>query len=300
MTANESRPTTSGGTGAPSSTVWRRERLLRIGSSYTLPGHEDPNATAPLDNDDERTPLHDVRESARSRSYGTLPRAPPGSTRRPASASRRGRPQELHLGSLPPRNAVSTPGSPLTPSFIRERLSSRFGSQRPISAYDVPKAEVEEDISTKINGVRVWYSSFSSIDWMHDIIKDSARYARLRRRKSLRARLRLALDRALGWIIVTIVGILTAIVAFLVVRSEQWLFDLKEGYCASHWSKAKRFCCPQLSDETTMAEECTAWRSWPEAFKLEEGEAGADAVKYVAWAVIAVRPLAYAHLTSRH
>ncbi|KIY73112.1 hypothetical protein CYLTODRAFT_417357 [Cylindrobasidium torrendii FP15055 ss-10] len=289
MTGSESRPTTSGGLGAPSSTTWRRERLLRIGSSYTLPGHEDPSTVAALDNDDERAPLHGARETVRSRSYGTLPRHPPfGSTRRPASTSRRGRPQELHLGSLPSRNAVSTPGSPLTPSFIREQFTARFGSQRPISAYDVPKPEVEEDISTKINGVRVWYSSFSSIDWMHDIIKDSARYARLRRRKSVRSRLRLALDRALGWIIVTVVGILTAIVAFLVVRSEQWLFDLKEGYCAGHWSKAKRFCCPQLVDETAVAEECTAWRSWPETFMLEEGEAGADAVKYVAWAVIAL------------
>lgn len=43
---------------------------------------------------------------------------------------------------------------------------------------------------------------------------------------------------------VSIVGFLTAILAFCIVRTEQWLFDIKEGYCGSAWYKAKRFCCP--------------------------------------------------------
>ena len=58
-------------------------------------------------------------------------------------------------------------------------------------------------------------------------IKDSARLLRLRRRRSPRGKARAAADRSIGWIIVTLVGLLTALVAFLIVRSEQLLFDLK-------------------------------------------------------------------------
>ncbi|KAK7472833.1 hypothetical protein VKT23_000940 [Stygiomarasmius scandens] len=131
----------------------------------------------------------------------------------------------LRLGR-PSNNLYTAPPSPT--SF---RTYSRLTAQRPISAYDAPLADKNDgeqasdsDMDAKINGIRVWYSSFSSIDWLHDAIKDSVRFSRLRRRRtSIRARLRLAFDRSLGWIVVTVVGLLTAVIAFLVVRSEQWL-----------------------------------------------------------------------------
>jgi chloride channel 3/4/5 len=151
-------------------------------------------------------------------------------------------------------------------------------------------------MDAKINGIRVWYSSFSSVDWLHDAIKDSVRFAKLRRRKSIRARIHLLFDKSLGWIIVTIVGFLTAVIAFMVVRTEQYLFDLKEGYCLAGWYKAKRFCCPPV-DETqyflldfTNEAECLAWRSWSEAFSWRAGDTGEQFVQYVAYAVVAVSP----------
>jgi chloride channel 3/4/5 len=83
--------------------------------------------------------------------------------------------------------------------------------------------------------------------------------------------MRSATDRFIGWIIVTIVGFLTAIAAFLVVRSEQWLFDIKYGHCVSGWWKARRFCCPDVSDARTFAlgasreTPCSAWVPWGDA-----------------------------------
>jgi chloride channel 3/4/5 len=160
--------------------------------------------------------------------------------------------------------------------------SSIFRTQRPISAYDAyfPLLDDQpegQDLDTegvvRVNGIRVWYSSFSSIDWLHDAIKDSTRLYRLRRHKSLRGRMRIASDRLMGWIIVTIVGFLTALAAFLIVRSEQWLFDIKYGYCKAGWWKARRFCCPITSEARTFAlgalrepETCKAWVTWGEAF----------------------------------
>ncbi|KAJ7072261.1 chloride channel [Mycena amicta] len=222
---------------APSTTTWRRERLTRVGSSTTL----GRRATSP---DTETTTLQTPENG---RSYGTIPR--------------RGSSRKLPPISLPPHSAIPSPTSLRSPSaFGIGGAYSRLSTQRPISAYDGPisaSSSEDETADARINGVRVWYSSFSSIDWLHDAIKDSLRFSRLRKRRSWRARVRLWLDKSTGWFIVTIVGFLTACVAFLVVRGEAWLFDLKEGYCTVGWWKSRHFCCPDL-----LLDECSAWRTW--------------------------------------
>jgi hypothetical protein len=134
---------------------------------------------------------------------------------------------------------------------------------------------------------------------------------RLRKRRSARGRLINALDRSLGWIVVTIVGFITAMVAFMIVRSEQWLFNLKEGYCNASVFKAKRFCCPStvkaLAQSATsllvsapsalMSSEpdsCDDWTTWADAFGLRADKGHSKlgfeswAVEYIAYTVIAV------------
>lgn len=106
---------------------------------------------------------------------------------------------------LPGRSVTPpvTSHHPLSPSFERT-ASNLLYTQRPISAYDAPyiSANLERDDSpvadTRTNGIRVWYSSFSSIDWLHDNIKDADRLYRLRRRKSMRGRVRNLSDRFVG------------------------------------------------------------------------------------------------------
>ena len=151
---------------------------------------------------------------------------------------------------------------------------------RKISAYNTsfPPLDAwpgEQDLATEgvphVNGIHVWYSSFSSINWLHDAMKDLARLYRIRRWKSVRGRMRIAGDCLMGWIIVTIIGFLTAIVAFLIVRSEQWLFNIKYEFCVDGRWKAHRFCCPIASEAQTFAlgalhEQCKAWVTWGEAF----------------------------------
>lgn len=210
-----------------------------------------------------------------------------------SSLSRLGRRRHIAHITIPGRKTYSTPPSPLRSPSITERF--RRLSQRPISAYDAPLVQdhgSDSDLDAKINGIRVWYSSFTSIDWLHDAIKDSVRFSRMRRRHSLRAKLRLAFDKSLGWIMVSIVGFLTAVVAFLVVRAEQWLFDIKEGYCSDNWTKAKRFCCPPI-DETvlgrriTMEEDaCAAWRTWEDVWHGSGGTG--DLIEYVSYTIAAL------------
>ncbi|KAI8993999.1 chloride channel [Trametes punicea] len=282
--------TPTGPLSGPSSIEWRRHRLLQIGNSST--------------ETNEASSLRPNLE-ARATSYGTLPSTAHSGGRKNKSSIR-----DRHgLSALPslliPKGRYTDPPTPSIASPRSLIGSSYFATQRPISAYDKPvdQEPLEPESAVKTNGIRVWYSSFTSIDWLHDAIKDSARQARLRRHKSKRGRIRRQLDRSIGWIVVTIIGFLTAIIAFLIVRSEQWLFDIKEGYCTTNVRKAKRFCCPVQDDSvislqipffvtTRVEKSCPAWRTWGEFFSpVASGEGGwvrQEAIEYAVYTVIAL------------
>jgi chloride channel 3/4/5 len=267
----------SGPLSGPSDTTWRRQRLLHIGSLQSISPEQQPQGAV------ETSPILHRRSATQKThpSYGTLPNV---KHKRPGFRVRHGLPPlpDLRLPSRARPFSVSVSNSPTQLYGTLDR-SSLFRTQRPISAYDASFPALDarggvQDLETegvvRENGIRVWYSSFSSIDWLHDAIKDSTRLYRLRRRKSVRGRMRIASDRLMGWIIVTIVGFLTAVAAFLIVRSEQWLFDIKYGYCLAGWWKARRFCCPITSDEARtfplgalhQPEACKAWVTWGQAF----------------------------------
>ncbi|KAG7098607.1 hypothetical protein E1B28_000530 [Marasmius oreades] len=254
--------------GPPLSTINRRQRLLRIDSAISTP------ASTQADTSGETDPLHPNATRNHSDTYGTI-----SHFKKPLSR----------------RSTSSILQSPASSTF--DLRNSRL-SLRPISAYDAPLDSRNDDMSAhldaKINGIRVWYSSFTSIDWLHDAIKDSTRFSKLRRGKSWRSRLRLAFDKSLGWIIVTVVGFLTAIIAFLVVRSEQLLFDFKEGYCTRGWYLARRFCCPQADEVAAVfsskatQDVCLSWRTWSEVLKRKDGEAGSEFLEYISYTAIAL------------
>lgn len=62
-----------------------------------------------------------------------------------------------------------------------------------------------------------------------------------------------------GWIIVTLTGAITALIAGAIVESEAVLFDLKDGYCTTDWRKAKRFCCPRQMDQVEGRPLMASW-----------------------------------------
>ncbi|KAF9241627.1 chloride channel [Melanogaster broomeanus] len=248
----------------PSPTDWRRKRLLRIGS-ITVPGHPCDDR----DNTDEPNEGTLLRDDTSSEDYWNH------TLRATSTLTYRNRPALPSLAI--PRGAFSDPPTPTvrSPTSWRSTINRRI-SQRPISAYDAPlfsskPSNSPDDINVRINGFRVWYSSFSSIDWLHDSIKDSLRFSRLRRGNSVRSRLRLAFDKSIGWIIVTMV------VAFLVVRSEQWFFDAKYGYCTTGWWKAAQFCSA-----------CQDWRTWSDAARSWTHTRPGSAIEsdYILWATI--------------
>lgn len=278
----------SGPLSGPSRTRWRRDRLLSIGTERP----EEEDGAAAVSPDSAHT------------NYGTMPPVPRPQRSKSKLDIRRG--IASLQGLVIPKGSYSTPATPggTSPISFVEHLS--YLRERPISAYDKPnysgsQEPVAAEGDVKTNGIRVWYSSFTSIDWLHDSIKDSARQARLRRRKSVRGKSRRALDRTIGWLVVSIVGFLTAVIAFLITRSEQWLFDFKEGYCEGAWHKSKRFCCPTVDDDQLVSiflsgpevDPCPGWRPWADVFgPAVDGSKWlmleAEMVEYIAYIVVAV------------
>ncbi|KAL8938670.1 MAG: hypothetical protein Q9211_003102 [Gyalolechia sp. 1 TL-2023] len=126
---------------------------------------------------------------------------------------------------------------------------------------------------------RVWYDQFTSTDWVHDSIADSFRLRNLRSRKDFRGRLYAWFDGAQGWVLVAIIGCITACIAYCITVTESSIFGLKEGFCTDHWRLSKSSCC-------YGEEECPAWRSWGERMGFTgTGGQWADFGVYIAFVI---------------
>ncbi len=130
------------------------------------------------------------------------------------------------------------------------RIASMAGLDRrgPLSAMTM--ASVFQDD-------RVRYDQFTSTDWVHDSIADGFRVRELRKRKGINGRLWAWYDSAQGWILVAVIGCITACIAYFVDVTEASIFDLKEGYCGDGWYWSRNKCC-------VGKENCSAWRTWSE------------------------------------
>ncbi|KAL8796383.1 MAG: hypothetical protein Q9195_001290 [Heterodermia aff. obscurata] len=150
-------------------------------------------------------------------------------------------------------------GSIRTPRLSRASswgfgLTNALGSERTLdSGLAASKVSLFAD-------ERVWYDQFTSTDWVHDSIADAFRVRDLRSRKDFRGRLYAWFDGAQGWILVAIIGFITACIAYFVNVTETSFFDVKEGYCKGAWYFSKRKCCFGV-------EKCAAWRTWGQSLK---------------------------------
>lgn len=139
----------------------------------------------------------------------------------------------------------------ITPSPTLERFGANaLFSSRTLSSMLGPSSQEE----------RVWYDQFTSTDWVHDSIADGFRKRELRRRKDIRGRLWLLFDSAQGWILVAVIGCITALFAYFIDVTEASIFDYKEGFCTKvwYWNRAK--CCHG-------ANQCAKWRTWSQVIR---------------------------------
>ena len=162
----------------------------------------------------------------------------------------------------PPHRHHSRTGSARLPrtlsrsgSFSARLVHALSAESRPdLRAADHSLSQSKESF---YNVDRVWYDQFTSTDWVHDNIADAFRVKALHSRKGFWGKVIIMFDAVQGWILVAIIGCITAMIAYFVTTSEGILFDYKEGYCEDGWYLSRRKCC-------NGATECDMWKRWSE------------------------------------
>eukprot|EP01051_Picozoa_sp_SAG22_P006163 SAG22_NODE_394_length_11168_cov_19.933869_5_plen_353_part_00 len=100
---------------------------------------------------------------------------------------------------------------------------------------------------------------FVTVDWVHDV--EVARHHReLAQKQKIFGPFIAMYDAVQGWLCLTIVGVATGLAAGMIDFGVEWLFDLKFGYCQTHFFMSKSICCM----ESSPIEECSTWISWSE------------------------------------
>lgn len=175
----------------------------------------------------------------------------------------------------------SRPGSILIPRRLSRSgsLGGQLASALGLDRRRRSESGLAESKVSLFTNERVWYDQFTSTDWVHDSIADAFRLRNLRSRKDFRGRLYAWFDGAQGWILVAIIGCITACIAYFITMTESSMFGLKEGFCTGHWRLNKSACC-------YGEEECPAWRSWGQRMGLTGPEQEwADFGTYIAFVV---------------
>lgn len=127
-------------------------------------------------------------------------------------------------------------------------------------------SKAEQALSATPVGERLPYNDYTTIDWLHDLVKDSFRFRAIHSRKGIRGHFFSAFDSCQGWIAAALIGILTACVAFLVDVAEATVNDWKLGYCTTNVFAHRESCCTDRSPLTTtkanLGEDCKDWHMW--------------------------------------
>jgi chloride channel 3/4/5 len=208
----------------------------------------------------------------------------------------------LSSGPNTPGNYMTIPASaPGTPLYgLRRNLSyagslhgvrSRHHSRRGSFGLRLARALGTEPNQTEPNTPytakslmalddRVWYDQFTSTDWVHDSIADAYRLKELRSRKDLRGRLYAFFDGAQGWVLVAIIGVITAWFAYFINITEATIFDYKEGHCTTAWWLNRRKCCGGAST-------CPEWCKWSDIVHSQDTDSElVDFLAFLLWVIV--------------
>ncbi|KAI9783602.1 MAG: hypothetical protein M1816_001308 [Peltula sp. TS41687] len=172
--------------------------------------------------------------------------------------------------------SIATTPRPGSIHIPRSHSLSLSFSQRLVTALSSPRSRqheggnMEDSYASLHQDNRVWY------DQVHDSIADAYRVKELRSRKGLRGKLWAWFDATQGWLLVAIIGCITAFIAYFVDITEATVFDIKEGYCRAGWYYSKRKCCP-------ASNKCDDWTLWSEAITINPSTAKSMWINYAVY-----------------
>jgi len=136
----------------------------------------------------------------------------------------------------------------------------------------------EQQLAGSTVGERLPYNDYTTIDWLHDLVKDSYRYRYIHSRRGIRYKALSLFDACSGWIAVILIGTLTACVAFVVDVGVATVSDWKVGYCKTNYFLPRERCCVEktplllLRASSELGEEyCEAWHAWSPSYARSFG-----------------------------
>ncbi|KAI4191649.1 MAG: hypothetical protein LQ346_004674 [Caloplaca aetnensis] len=128
----------------------------------------------------------------------------------------------------------------------------------------------EQLLSTTSIGERLPYNDYTTIDWLHDLVKDSYRSQSIQALGGIRGTLASFFESGQGWIAAALIGVLTACVAFCVDVAEATVSDWKLGYCRTNVFSNRESCCtdrhPLAAAKVNLGEGCSEWHMWTDDY----------------------------------
>ncbi|KAI4835419.1 hypothetical protein E4T44_08580 [Aureobasidium sp. EXF-8845] len=165
-----------------------------------------------------------------------------------------------------------------TPLLDPERASDRRLSrliQKDDAASSIVKSHAsvdEQALSGSTVGERLAYNDYTTIDWLHDLVKDSYRLRDVHSKKSIKGKALALFDSSSGWIAAALIGALTACVAYLVDIAAATVSDWKLGHCTTNPFLTREACCSsQLSSDEQPQTSCAEFVTWREGYTAEFG-----------------------------
>ncbi|KAH9827123.1 H(+)/Cl(-) exchange transporter 5-like [Teratosphaeria destructans] len=199
----------------------------------------------------------------------------PEDERRPSmAADERPRPEMAEASErsplLAPNNAVDE-----VRRVSKDRRLSRLIWQDE-EASSITRSHVttdEQKLADSSVGERLPYNDYTTIDWLHDLVKDSYRLRFIHSHRGLRYKALKWFDEASGWIAAAIIGCLTACIAFCVDVAEATVSDWKQGYCTTNIFHDREACCEGKAPLVFFADtgpetgaNCPAFREWADSY----------------------------------
>eukprot|EP00761_Pharyngomonas_kirbyi_P006646 gb/GECH01006654.1/.p1 GENE.gb/GECH01006654.1/~~gb/GECH01006654.1/.p1 ORF type:complete len:944 (+),score=219.26 gb/GECH01006654.1/:1-2832(+) len=113
--------------------------------------------------------------------------------------------------------------------------------------------------------IRVNDDNIDTIDWAESVRQDRRYRDNIYQEKSsITSTIGTYYYASQGWLAVLLVGIMTGMIAATIDTGVEWLQDIKEGVCVSHFWLNKNACC-KIEDKVGLIY-CENWKTWPEVF----------------------------------
>lgn len=74
------------------------------------------------------------------------------------------------------------------------------------------------------------------------------------------------------WILIVLIGLVFACIAFTIDKFELLLVGFKYGYCQRNWLLTQVACCNTVTSKKTTADTCKQWITWASIFKEDDSE----------------------------